>query len=144
MKDKPISKAQLKALQVLFSRKGFGEEERHEFIENFTSGRTRSTKELTMLEAQQLFREFGFHSTGLKQQQADEAKQVVKAIYYLSLKIEFLNKGFRSDTEEERQMNYAKINKFCRGRSAARKNIQEMSLEELKQVKKQLEKIARK
>ena len=41
-------------------------------------------------------------------------------------------------------MNKAKINQFCRNRSKFRKPITEMTLEELKEVKRQFEALARK
>ena len=41
-------------------------------------------------------------------------------------------------------MNKAKINQFCRTRSKFRKNLTEMSMEELKEVKRQFEAMARK
>jgi len=41
-------------------------------------------------------------------------------------------------------MNFAKINIFCRQRTKFRKNLTVMTMEELKEVKKQMEAIARK
>ena len=41
-------------------------------------------------------------------------------------------------------MNLAKLNVFARGRSKARKNITQMDLDELDDLKRQLEAIARK
>jgi hypothetical protein len=142
MKDKPITPAQLKALQTIFSRKGWDSQERHAFINHYTSGRTASSKGLTMFEAQRLLKEFNGLST--EERAVRQAKNLMKSIYWLSLQINFLNKGYESDCEEERLMNYAKLNKFCRERTAARKNLTHMSLEELAATKKQLESIMRK
>ena len=58
--------------------------------------------------------------------------------------ISFLNKDFPNDTPEDFEMNKAKINVFCRTRSKFRKPITEMTLEELKEVKRQFEALARK
>lgn len=144
MLERLITPAQLKALQTIFSRKGWDTEERHGFIQSFTYGRTASAKELTMTEAKQLLTMFGVFAKEECNKQTNDAKKVLGSIYHLSLKIDFLNKGYTSDTKEERQMNYAKINKFCRERSAVKKNVQDMSLMELQAVKRQLESIARK
>ena len=52
--DKPISAQQLKALHATFHRIGMDDEARHGCIYEFTSGRTESSRELTMQEARQL------------------------------------------------------------------------------------------
>ncbi len=46
--NKPISAQQLKALHVTFHRIGMDDEARHGCIYEFTSGRTESSRELTM------------------------------------------------------------------------------------------------
>lgn len=142
--DQTITPSQIKALQTLFSKKGFGKEERAEFIHNYTNGRTSSTKELTIGEAKMLLKEFGVLSEEEKRKKIEQAKKTVGAIYFISLQIDFLNKGFSNDNEADFEMNKAKINQFCRERSAAKKPIAQMTLEELKATKKQLESIARK
>lgn len=43
------------------------------------------------------------------------------------------------DTPEDKLMNCAKINKFCRERGTVKKNINEMNLQELKKTHKQFE-----
>ena len=53
-KDKSISAQQLKALHATFHRIGMDDEARHGCIYEFTSGRTESSRELTMREARQL------------------------------------------------------------------------------------------
>lgn len=53
-KDKPISVQQLKALHATFHRIGMDDDARHGCIYEFTSGRTASSRELTMHEARQL------------------------------------------------------------------------------------------
>ena len=140
-KDKPVTAQQVKALHTVFRQMGMDADERHEFIVNFTDGRTNSTKELTMNEARKLLDILGKDQREAYQR---EAKQVCKQIYALSFQISFLNKGFDNGTTEEFEMNKAKINVFCRNNTRFHKNLTEMSLAELKEVKKQMEAIARK
>lgn len=139
IKDKAISPLQLKALHAAFRRIGMDDDARHDCISAFTDGRTRSSKDLSFDEARRLI-------TSLNEDQAEkareESKKLVKAIFGLSFQISFLNKGFNNDTEEEFNMNKAKLNMFARSKSASHKNVSEMYLSELKAFKKQLEAIA--
>lgn len=141
-KDKTISPGQLKALHATFRSKGFDEEERHDFISRFTEGRVSSTKELTFNEARLMLERLNESDKKKKEREQMEAKNLLKAIFFLSFEIPFLNKGFSNDTEEEFEMNKAKINVFARDKSASHKNLTEMNLNELKAFKKQLEAIA--
>lgn len=141
MKIRKITPQQIKALHAQFRRMGFNDEDRHGFISQFTEGRTDSTAGLTKEEA-------GLLLTRLNHEETDrtrkEARSLVKQIFSLSFRISFLNKDFSNDTPEDFEMNKAKINQFCRSRSKFRKPITEMTLEELKEVKRQFEALARK
>lgn len=141
MKIRKITPQQIKALHTQFRRMGFNDEDRHGFISQFTEGRTDSTAGLTKEEA-------GLLLTRLNREETDrirkEARSLVKQIFSLSFRISFLNKDFSNDTPEDFEMNKAKINQFCRSRSKFRKPITEMTLEELKEVKRQFEALARK
>lgn len=141
MKIRKITPQQIKALHAQFRRMGFNDEDRHGFISQFTEGRTDSTAGLTKEEA-------GLLLTRLNREETDrirkEARSLVKQIFSLSFRISFLNKDFPNDTPEDFEMNKAKINQFCRTRSKFRKPITEMTLEELKEVKRQFEALARK
>lgn len=141
MKIRKITPQQIKALHAQFRRMGFNDEDRHGFISQFTEGRTDSTAGLTKEEA-------GLLLTRLNREETDrirkEARALVKQIFSLSFRISFLNKDFPNDTPEDFEMNKAKINQFCRNRSKFRKPITEMTLEELKEVKRQFEALARK
>lgn len=141
MKERPITSQQIKALQTQFHKMGFNDEDRHGFISQFTEGRTASTARLTKEEA-------GLLLTRFNREEADrirkEARAVVKQIFSLSFQISCLNRNYTNDTPEDFEMNKAKINQFCRTRSKFRKNLTEMSLEELKEVKRQFEAMARK
>lgn len=142
--NKPITPQQLKALQTTFRSKGFDDEERHDFIRLFTEGRVSSTKELTFNEAKLMLTRLNESDTKKKEREQAESKKMVRAIFSLSFQVSFLNKGFTNDTEEEFEMNKAKLNMFARKKSACRKNVTAMHLSELKAFKKQLEAVAHK
>lgn len=135
MKHKTITLPQLGALHALFKKRGFSDEDRHDFIREYTNDRTESSKELTFDEASTLIQRL----SGTEAKQNDEARLTVGNIYKLSLHISCLNKGFESDNPDEKRMNYAKINRFCKERTKFRKLLTRMSLTELKEVKKQFE-----
>ncbi len=144
-KNKPISAQQLRALHAMLNKAGINEEARHNLIHSFTDGRTSSSKELTFDEARILLSRLSEQQNSrIRELQRKEAIVLCRAIYALSFEIKFLNKGFASETEEDKQMNLAKINMFCRTRSKVRKNLSQMDLEELQDIKRQLEAIARK
>lgn len=138
-KDKIISPQQMKALHATFHRIGMDADARHDCISAFTDGRTQSSKELSFDEARRLLASLNEDQVEIARK---EAKKLVKAIFGLSFQISFLNKGFANDTQEEFEMNKAKLNMFARNKSASHKNVTEMYLSELKAFKKQLEAIA--
>lgn len=141
MKDRPITPQQVKALHAQFRKMGFDDDDRHGFISQFTEGRTDSTAGLTKEEAGLLLTRFNRESADRIRR---EARAVVKQIFSLSFRISCLNRNYTNDTPEDFEMNKAKINQFCRTRSKFRKNLTEMSLAELKEVKRQFEAMARK
>lgn len=141
MKERPVTPQQIKALQAQFYKMGFSEEDRHGFISQFTSGRTNSTAGLTKEEAALLLSRFNKESADRVRK---EARALVKQIFSLSFRISCLNRNYTNETPEDFEMNKAKINQFCRTRSKFRKNLTEMSLKELKEVKRQFEAMARK
>ena len=112
---KPITPQQLKALHATFHRIGMDDDARR-LLASLNEDQAEKARE--------------------------EAKKLVKAIFCLSFQISFLNKGYTNDTQEEFQMNVAKLNVFARSKSASRKNVSEMYPSELKAFKKQLEAIA--
>ena len=141
MKERTVTPQQIKALQAQFHKMGFSDEDRHGFISQFTAGRTDSTAGLTKEEAGLLLTRFNREAA---EQIRKQARSLVKQIFSLSFRISCLNKNYTNDTEADFEMNKAKINQFCRTRSKFRKPLTEMSLEELKEVKRQFEAMARK
>lgn len=73
-----------------------------------------------------------------------EARTLCRSIYFLASQISFLNKDYPTDTQEDFEMNKAKIDVWARKYSRFHKNVNQMNVAELKEVKKQLEAIARK
>lgn len=144
IKEKPITPQQLKALHATFHRIGMDDDARHECIYAFTSGRTESSKELTMDEARLLMSRLNEDDERMRRMLIEEARTLCRSIYYLSTRISFLNKDFPTDTQEDFEMNKAKIDVWARKYSRFRKNIRQMNVSELREVKKQLEAIARK
>nr|WP_302830056.1 hypothetical protein [uncultured Bacteroides sp.] len=138
-KDKPITPQQLKALHATFHRIGMDDDARHECIASFTSGRTASSKYLTMNEARLLLSRLNQDDEQVRKVMLAEAKSVFRDIYRLSFLIPQLNQGFTSDSEEEYRMNVAKLNIWARKYSKARKDVTAMKLWELQDTKKQLE-----
>ena len=139
IKDKLITSGQMKALHATFRRIGMDDEARHGCIHEFTSGRTQSSKDLTMREAQQLLDRLNPMDDKAKALQQTEARNTFRDIYRLSFLIPQLNQGFTSDSEEEYQMNVAKLNLWARKYTKARKDVTRMELWELQETKKQLE-----
>ena len=99
-KDKPISVQQLKALHATFHRIGMDDDARQGCIYEFTSGRTASSRELTMHEARQLLERLNLQDEKVRAMQLAEAKSVFRDIYRLSFLIPQLNQGFTSDSED--------------------------------------------
>ena len=75
-KDKQISVQQLKALHATFHRIGMDDDARHDCIYEFTSGRTASSRELTMHEARQLLERLNPPDEKTRAMQLAEAKSV--------------------------------------------------------------------
>jgi len=144
-KNKPITPQQLRAFHAMCGKIKMNEEDRRAMIYSITNGRTSSSKDLTFDEARTLISQLNKdEDIRVKNAIYYESVKLCRGIYALSFKISFLNLGFSSDTEEEKQMNLAKINKFARSMSKAHKNVGQMSLDELGDFKKQLEAVARK
>lgn len=131
---KTISPAQLKKIQTMFSRLGFEPEGKQNIISRLTKGRVTSTKDITFDEAKYLINYLN-GNTATNEAHQEECIGVIKCIYRLSYDIG-MSYG---DTPEDKMMNCAKINKFCRERGTVKKNIEQMSLPELKKTKKQFE-----
>lgn len=138
---KPITPAQLKKIQTMFTHIGFDKEDKLDIISRLTNGRATSTKDITFEEAKRLINYLSGkeepQKSAKQRENQEAAKQEVKAIYRLAYDIGMCY----GDTPEDKLMNCAKINKFCRERGTVKKNVTEMSLAELKKTHKQFEAI---
>lgn len=143
MEAKPITPAQLKKTQTMFTRLGIEKEDKMAIIDHLTSGRSTSTKDITFDEAKYLINfltgQIEPDKAQRKKVSQEAAKSEVKAIYRLAYEIGMCY----GDTTEDKLMNIAKINKFCRERGTVKKNIAEMTLIELKKTHKQFEAMLR-
>lgn len=141
-RNKPVTPQQIKAIHA--SCKAMDEDMRRDLIQQFSNGRTRSSKELTFDEARALLEKLNEGSDRVKAMLEKDRLVLMRNIYHLSMKIEFLNKGFTSDTYEDHEMNKAKINRFTLSKGVIKKKVGLMSIEELRETKKQFEAILRK
>lgn len=125
----PITTAQIKKIHTLLNKQGLLDEKRT-IVYSVTSGRTDSTKELTLNEAKQLINLLLDNDNSQEKRQ-----QVFKAIYGLAWKMEIVY----GTTDEDYQMNLAKLNVFCRERGTVKKNLTEQTLKEMYRTRRQFE-----
>lgn len=79
--NKPVTPAQLKALHVTFHKLGMDDDARHECIASFTSGRTASSKYLTMTEARLLLSRLNQDDEQVSKMMLAEARTLCRSIY---------------------------------------------------------------
>ena len=121
----------------MFSLLEIEKESKKRFILSLTGKRTHSVKNLTFEEAKYLISYLDEKSSAYKAELKKQCRKEVTSIYHLS----YLIGMCYGDTEEDKLMNIAKINMFCRERGTVKKNISEMNLTELRKTKKQFEAI---
>lgn len=134
MNEYSLTNAQIRKIQTLFSKLGFSSDDKKNIIRNLTLNRASSTKDLRKDEAKYLINYLEGNNE-VKQAYYDKCLKEVKSIYKLSYDIGMCY----GDTYEDKMMNIAVINKFCRERGTVKKNIKEMDLKELRKTKKQFE-----
>ena len=122
---------------------GWDEDTYRNLIYQYSNGRTTSSKELTKMEAKFLIRKFS-PKEKVVEQSREFNLPLVNHIYKLSFDISFLNKGYSSDTPEEKEMNIAKLNKFVMTHGVVKKPISKQNYDELNKTLAQLKGIARK
>jgi len=126
---KSVSTAQIRKIHVLLNQKGLiGQKET--MVNSVSRGRTQSTKELTFDEARELII---FLSE--KGDESENKRKIFKAVWKLDRKMGIIY----GNTDEDYQMNRAKLNMFCRQRGSVKKNIPEMNLIELRKIHRQFE-----
>ena len=131
MNEYSLTNAQIRKIQTLFSKLGFSSDDKKNIIRHLTLNRASSTKDLRKDEAKYLINYLEGNNE-VKQAYYDKCLKEVKSIYKLSYDIGMCY----GDTYEDKMMNIAVINKFCRERGTVKKNIKEMDLKELRKTKK--------
>lgn len=134
MNENSLTNAQIRKIQTLFSKLGFSKEDKKDILSRLTLNRATSTKDLRKDEAKYLI-DYLEGNNEVKRAYYDKCLKEVKSIYKLSYDIGMCY----GDTYEDKMMNIAVINKFCRERGTVKKNIKEMDLKELRKTKKQFE-----
>ena len=127
---KPITTAQIKKIHVLLNQKGLMDE-KETMVYSASERRTTSTKELTCHEAKALI---DFMENDSKEI-ANLKQKNYKAIWHIAWEMGIIY----GETDDDYQMNRAKLNMFCRQRGTVKKNLSEMNLIELKSTHKQFE-----
>lgn len=128
--EKPITKAQLQMIHTLLNKQGLTHL-KAELVYSFSDGRTQSSRELTLIEAKRFIQY-------LKDQ--DASSDIIKRIYHLG----YLSGIIYGETPEDKAMNTAKLNMFCKERGTVKKALHQQSVKELKRTVKQFESIAHK
>lgn len=127
---KMISKQQIKILHTLLSRTGQMQYKR-EIINDFSGGRTTSSKELSYDEAKYLIGQLN----GL-----DPYQKMRKKVFALAYEMGMIY----GDTPEDIKMNAAKIDLFLKSRGTVKKPLIELNLTELNKVVNQFYVMAKK
>ncbi|MFT4073024.1 MAG: hypothetical protein QM654_14005 [Dysgonamonadaceae bacterium] len=123
----PISTAQIKLIHVLLRQQGLMEEKEN-LIHSFSGGRTTSSRELSQVEAKQLI-----NTLKGATDEPEKRKKIYNTIYALAYEMDIIY----GDSEEDVQMNMAKLNVFCRERGTVKKNLSAQSHEEMKRTLRQ-------
>ena len=128
--QKPVTMAQIKKIHVLLQQKGLMEE-KETMVYSVSGNRTASTKELSCPEAKRLI-DFLLDENAETQVKKNST---YRAIYHLAWAMDMIY----GSTDDDYQMNKAKLNMFCRQRGTVKKNLSEMNLLELQKTRRQFE-----
>lgn len=127
---KPITPTQLKLIHTLLNQQGLMEI-KVSLCQDISDNRTSSSKELTTEEASRLIKIL---------KDNDTQKTYIKRIWYLGYKSGIIY----GDTEEDKLINAAMLDVFCKSRGTVKKSLGKQTLPELKRTVKQFESIAAK
>lgn len=122
---KMITYSQLKIIYTLLGQLEL-KDRKSEIVYSFTEGRTESCREMTLKEAKGLIE-------WLKDSQ--ERNNIVLRIWHLAYEMEIIVPG----DQNEKMMNRAKLDAFCKERGTIKKSISMQSLKEVKRTLKQFE-----
>lgn len=127
---KPVTAAQIKKIHVLLQQKGLMDQ-KEALLYSFSDGTATSTKHLTCDEAKHLIAFLMDDQAEIQNKQ----KALVKAVWRLAWDMGIIY----GETNEDYQMNKAKLNMFCRQRGTVKKNLTEQNLPELRKTHRQFE-----
>lgn len=114
---KPVTKAQLTKLHVLFNQFGIINDKQY-IVKEFTNGRETSSRQLTFDEAKSILTYLSKHDP------LDMMRRKIFALAYDA-------KIIYGATKEDKQMNIAKLNMFLREKGTVKKELNKMSKDEL-------------
>jgi hypothetical protein len=124
---KPITKAQLSKIHVLMNQLKIIDD-KASFINEFTNGRTSSSKEMSLEEGIDLIRHLSLYDPN------DKMRKKIFALAY--------NAGIIwGDTPADKKMNSIKLNEFIKSRGAVKKELNSMSKNDLIKTVSQFEQI---
>ena len=126
--QKPVTAAQIKKIHVLLQQKGLMKEKKT-MLYAISDGRAAGTKELTCDEAKQWIA-FLMDDRALINDKQEELKNSIwRTAWDMGI--------IYGDTEDDCEMNKAKLNMFCRQRGTVKKNLAEQNLFELRKTNRQ-------
>jgi hypothetical protein len=124
-----ITKKQLAKLHVLLHQLGMADQ-KADMVFNISGGRTKSSRELTLLEAKELLEYLS------KYDPSERMRKKVLALAYESGII-------YGDTPEDKKMNVAKIDMFLQSKGVIKKRLNDLKHDELIKVVNQFEQIVK-
>ena len=127
---RPVTPAQIKKIHVLLQQKGLMDE-KAAMVNSISDGRAQSTKELSCHEAKRLISFLMDENAEIQQ----KMKNIYLAIWGLAWNMGIIY----GTTNDDFEMNKAKLNMFCRQRGSVKKNLTEMNLPELQKTHRQFE-----
>lgn len=122
---KMITTPQLKKIHTLLRQLGLMDS-KQEIVHSFTEGRTESSREMTLQEAKCLIDWL---------EDSQERTKVIRRIWHLAYEMEIIVPG----DPDEKAMNIAKLDSFCKERGTVKKAISAQDLKEVKRTAKQFE-----
>ena len=126
----PVTACQIKKIHVLLQQKGLMDEKKT-MVYSISDGRTESTKELTCREAKRLIAFLMDENAEIKK----KMENTYSSIWGLAWNMEIIY----GETNDDFEMNKAKLNIFCRQRGTVKKNLTAMNLIELQKIHRQFE-----
>lgn len=124
-----VTKSQLSKIHVLLSQMGLTDQKR-EMIHRFSSGRTESSKELTMQEASMLLQALSRH---------DPCDPMRRKIFALAYDANII----WGDTPADKKMNSIKLDRFLLSKGTVKKELRRMNHADLVKAINQLQQIVK-